>query len=104
MDGFGEVTKAPEIIRSDSLGDAVKSPYPDAVSVHRPSGFILQDGQTVADTLMCVHCGTHWVPRKGSGIVRGWCMSCSGPVCGPRCRVCVPMEKMLDLAEKAGHR
>ena len=49
------------------------------------------------DTLQCVHCGGHWVVRHGSGIKRGWCMSCNGPFCGPGCEACIPLEKRLDI-------
>lgn len=51
-------------------------------------------------TLRCVHCGGHWVPRPGSGIVRGYCTRCAGPVCGAACAACVPLEQMLDNIEK----
>ena len=46
-------------------------------------------------TLCCVHCGGHWWPKPGSGRVRGWCMNCAGPVCGPSCADCVPVEQYL---------
>lgn len=53
-----------------------------------------------AATLQCVHCGGHWVPRKGSGIVRGFCLNCNGPICGHGCAKCVPVEQMLENIEK----
>lgn len=80
--------------------DDLSNPLP----VRRPSGHILIGGTVVADTLQCVHCGTHWIPQAGSGIERGFCMNCMGPVCGRKCAACVPMEKRLDIAEKQGHR
>lgn len=46
------------------------------------SGHIMLDGQVVADTVKCVHCGHNWIPIKGSGKERGWCLKCNGPVCG----------------------
>lgn len=52
------------------------------------------------DSLQCVHCGYHWRLIPGSRKQRGWCSKCSGPVCGPRCAECMPVEKQLDLAEK----
>ncbi len=51
-------------------------------------------------TVSCVHCGGHWVPKPGSGRVRGWCMNCAGPVCGPGCAACVPTEVLLENLEK----
>lgn len=54
----------------------------------------------VIKTLQCVHCGGHWYPRPGSGRVRGWCMNCSGPICGPSCKDCVPVEQYLENMEK----
>jgi len=50
-------------------------------------------------TLQCVHCGRHWVPRPGSGITRGYCLRCNGPVCGPGCAECVPAEQQLENIE-----
>ena len=58
-------------------------------------------------TVMCRHCGRHWVPRPGSGRVRGWCQNCAGPVCGPGCAACVPAGQYLDNIEAgrpADHR
>ena len=54
----------------------------------------------VAGTLQCCHCAKHWVPQPGSGRVRGWCMNCNGPVCGPACAKCVPIEQYLENVEK----
>ncbi len=51
------------------------------------------------DTIMCVHCGMHWIPVKGSGKVRGYCCKCNGPTCGPQCHECIPNEKFVDLLE-----
>lgn len=51
-------------------------------------------------TLQCVHCGGHWIPRPGSGMVRGFCTRCNGPICGPGCAECVPEEQMLENIEK----
>lgn len=53
-----------------------------------------------ARTLQCVHCGGHWVPRPGSGIERGFCTRCNGPVCGRGCAECVPAEQMLENIEQ----
>ena len=53
-----------------------------------------------AGTAQCCHCGGHWVVRPGSGKIRGWCMRCNGPVCGPACAKCVPTEQLLENMEK----
>lgn len=54
----------------------------------------------VTKTLQCVHCGGHWIPRPGSGIIRGFCTRCNGPICGPGCATCVPTEQLLENMEK----
>ena len=51
-------------------------------------------------TIQCAHCGGHWVPQPGSGRIRGWCGQCAGPVCGPGCEKCVPVEQYLENIEK----
>lgn len=69
--------------------------------VRQPAGHILVDGQVVADTLQCVHCGAHWVVRPGSRRRRGWCLRCGGPTCGqPECDACRPMEQQLERMER----
>lgn len=55
------------------------------------------DGRHVGDTLQCVHCSAHWASQPGSGIKRGWCLNCKGPLCGSElCDVCIPLEKRLQ--------
>jgi len=69
-------------------------------------------------THQCVHCGGHFVSKPKRLItemlttaeakqredqgrkVRGWCMNCNGPVCGPSCAACVPVEQYLENMEK----
>lgn len=51
-------------------------------------------------TVQCVHCGCHYPVRPGSGKIRGFCMRCNGPICGPGCAECVPTEQMLENIEK----
>lgn len=51
-------------------------------------------------TVQCVHCGGHYHPSPGSGRVRGFCANCNGPVCGPGCAACVPLEQLLENYEK----
>ena len=74
------------------------------LSCLRPHGFFevsTPEGKTLrGETLQCVHCGNHWQMVKGSGKVRGFCMRCNGPTCGPQCSAeCVPQEKMLEIME-----
>lgn len=72
-----------------------------AKSPSKPSGMVLIDGREVAETVMCVHCGCHWVFQKGSGRRRGWCLKCSGMTCGSKsCDTCMPLEKRLDLYDQ----
>jgi hypothetical protein len=69
--------------------------------IRKPNGHIIIEGQEIADTLQCCHCGHHWIPVKGSGRTRGFCTKCNGVTCGrPECMECVPYEKRLDLYEK----
>lgn len=70
-------------------------------SVRNPHGGIMLDGQHVADTLRCCHCGVMWIPVKGSGIERGYCLKCMDVTCGPKCAgSCIPLEKRIELSEK----
>ena len=63
-------------------------------------GYILIDGQEVAHTLQCVHCGTHFVSIKGSGTTRGWCHGCHGVTCGAEaCFEHIPVEAKIEFAE-----
>jgi hypothetical protein len=73
----------------------------DPIAARHPSGAIMIDGMHVADTMTCKHCGHTWIPVKGSGKVRGWCMKCNGPTCGhPACDECKPFEQQLTEYEK----
>lgn len=49
--------------------------------------------------LQCVHCGSHFPRQPGSGKVRGWCVRCHGPICGPGCAACVPYEQQIENIE-----
>lgn len=72
----------------------------------------VQDGQmTIIDpgadkpireigTAQCKHCGGHFPIAPGSGRLRGFCMRCNGPICGPGCAECVPEEQYLENMEK----
>jgi hypothetical protein len=80
--------------------------YEDAQWHRKPSGSIVQDGKEVAYTLMCRHCGCHFVYRKFRKIIDGGglyiCRKCGGDVCGrKRCIMeCRPIEKQIDLEER----
>lgn len=75
--------------------------YDNAQYERKPGGTIIIDGQEVANTLQCCHCGKHWISRRGSGITRGFCLKCEHVTCGATaCNDCIPYLKKLDLAEK----
>lgn len=72
----------------------------NAESVDKAGGFIIIDGQEVASTLQCAHCGVHWIAIKGSGKVRGYCYSCRKVTCGAeKCHVCIPYEALIEFEE-----
>lgn len=63
-------------------------------------GALVVNGEHVADTLQCVHCGMHWVPAPGSGTKRGWCSQCKGHLCGKEaCFTCLPLEAFIEVQE-----
>lgn len=69
--------------------------------VRKPHGTIIVGTNEAASTLSCVHCNSHWIVVKGSGIKRGWCTLCFGPTCGAvQCFNCVPFEKKLEMMER----
>jgi hypothetical protein len=66
-------------------------------------GAILVDGQQVATTRQCCHCGAHFISIKGSGVDRGFCLGCMKITCGKKeCDPHIPFEAKLDHA--AGKR
>ena len=74
-------------------------------SVRSPHGGCMLDGVHVADTLTCCHCGFVWIPMKGSGRKRGFCLKCMGVTCGrSECLDCLPQEKFLDMMETKNRR
>lgn len=77
------------------MGFLRKTDYGRVVTGDPGSDRVVESG-----TLQCCHCGGHWVPQPGSGRVRGWCVNCSGPVCGGGCAECVPAELLLENIEK----
>jgi len=76
------------------------NPFGNAQFERKPNGYIIIDGQEVAHTLQCCHCGIHFISIRGSGKIRGKCMRCSGVTCGAvPCDVCVPFEAKLEYEE-----
>lgn len=73
-------------------------------TVLRPNGYMVstspEEGIVEADTLQCVHCGCHWTVEPGSGKRRGYCSRCNGPVCGSKCKACIPAEQQLENMEQ----
>ena len=53
---------------------------------------------------MCVHCQMHWIIQPGSGMQRGFCLSCDGPTCGKQnCEEnCTPFMKTIEALERGG--
>lgn len=67
----------------------------------KAKGHIIVDGNVVADTAQCAHCGMHFQIVRGSGTRRGWCMRCNAPTCGSQvCCKCIPFMKRIDQMEK----
>lgn len=65
------------------------------------SGAIVVNGQHVASTRQCVHCGSHERIVSGSGKKRGFCVNCTGFLCGKaECmNNCIPFEARLEYQE-----
>ena len=79
--------------------------YKDTQWERQAHGAILIDGQEVAHTLQCPHCGGHFQSRKRSGVRRTYCMNCSAVTCGgPNCINCTPWERQMEAIEKAASR
>jgi hypothetical protein len=74
--------------------------YKDAQHERKPHGIIFCNGQEVATTLMCPHCGGHFVSRKGSGHRRTFCMKCMAVTCGhAACDPCKPFVAELGISQ-----
>ena len=52
-----------------------------------------------APTLQCCHCGRHFIMRRRSKTLRGFCTRCHGVFCGPQCEKCVPTEQLIENIE-----
>lgn len=83
------------------------SEYQNREAVRKPHGnfSIVDPSATITvlegDTLQCCHCGCVWIPIKGSGKKRGYCLNCNQVTCGkPECIECFPYEKKLEIIEK----
>lgn len=71
----------------------------------RHSGELTVEGEdgavSEAQTLTCIHCSGMWVHRPGSGIRRGFCLSCNAVTCGSKpCDTCDPFERKMERAER----
>jgi hypothetical protein len=72
--------------------------YKDAKHERHPHGIVFVNGQEVATTLQCCHCGLHYVSRRGSGIRRGFCLKCMQVTCGKQeCMTCTPYAAELGM-------
>lgn len=73
--------------------------YSDAKHEKNPHGIIAVDGKEVASTLMCPHCGAHFVSRKGWNLKcsRHNARVCENPVCRTFCTDIYP--DMLSVSE-----
>ncbi len=77
------------------------NPFGNVQYEAKAAGAVIVDGQEVASTLQCGHCGRHFVSIKGSGRRRGFCLRCDKVTCGsPQCDICIPFEKQLETMEK----
>lgn len=69
----------------------------------RPRGLTIETGPDIQiierDTVQCVHCGAHWQVNPYSAKNRGYCAKCNGPICGPGCLDCIPIERQLEIME-----
>jgi hypothetical protein len=76
--------------------------YDRAETVRKPGGWLLMDGEEIAQTMCCVHCNNHFLLIRGSGTLRSFCTTCTGVTCGRRACVekCVPFEKKLEMIER----
>lgn len=88
-------------MRADEILIVEGSKKFEAEVSRKPSGAIIIEGMHVCDTMTCVHCNHVWIPVKGSGITRGWCMNCNAPTCGAHeCYTCYPFLQKLTDYEK----
>lgn len=84
-------------------------PFGKNLNKNSASGYILtttpQLGNLENETRMCIHCGTHWAYKPGSGTERGLCLRCNGFTCGKKtCDPCYPLEARVNDMEKPSTR
>jgi hypothetical protein len=80
--------------------DELVDDYSNAQHERKPHGLIFIDGKEVASTLMCPHCGAHFVSRKGSGIRRTLCIKHMAVTCGhPKCDPCTDMMGEMGMSD-----
>jgi ribosomal protein L37AE/L43A len=81
----------------DALRREIDGQYANAQHERKPHGLVIVNGQEVASTLQCPHCGGHFVSRKGSGIRRTFCLKCQAVTCGNfACDPCRPFAEALE--------
>lgn len=93
-----EENKAPHIWIPgvDDIKEDLKQ-YANAKHERKPHGIIFANGQEVATTLQCPHCGGHFMSLKGSGHRRTFCMRCMAVTCGNFvCDPCKPFARELE--------
>lgn len=74
--------------------------YSDAQHERKPHGIVIVNGQEVASTLQCPHCGAHFISRKGSGHRRTFCMRCMAVTCGKfECDPCRPFAAECEMSQ-----
>lgn len=79
------------------------NPFGEVKFERKPSGAFLINGEEVAHTIQCGHCGCHFVSVKGSGKVRGFCLKCMKATCGKvECDICITSERKLEIIELGG--
>lgn len=76
----------------DDLKELDKQEYGDAKHERKPHGIVFSNGKEVATTLMCPHCFTHFISRKGSGMRRIFCTYHMEVCCGAE--ACPPCPKL----------
>ncbi len=67
----------------------------------KESGALIINGSHVGSTQQCVHCGNHERIVPGSGKKRGYCLLCTGFLCGKELcmKNCIPFEARLEYTE-----
>ncbi|SRR5260221_12610255 len=63
--------------------------------------FFTDLGSQFFKSLQCRHCGIHYQYVKNSGIQRGYCVKCGGPLCGKELCIKedVPYEAQIEIEE-----